>query len=837
MRDLDGRFHVSMKISFQVPDRMSVSLFHDFRGSVRMLSAKPGFALAVVLTLALGIGCNVAIFSVIQGLLLRPLPYPESARLVHLYNSYPKAGVDDSSTTVPDYLDRRQASGLAESAIFHEYSFDLADQGVPQRVVGVVASPSLFRTLDVGAELGRVFREEEAQAGNERVVLLSHALWSAHFNADPSVVGREVRISGRSYLVVGVMPAWFAFPRREIQLWVPFAFSEIQQSDSMRGFEFAQSIGRLAPDASIEQLHAEFDAIVARSLERLGASFPDFVERARSAGFAGRASDLHAHLAGTVGPTLWLLQGAVALLLLIACVNVANLMLIRSSARQREIGVRAALGASRARLAQQWLVESTVLALAGGVVGMLVALAVMQLLRMLGLDGGARGFSIGLDASVFGVALASVLLSILLAGLLPILALGEGKLWNGLKEAARGNSRSRGARTTRSLLVVLQVCLAVALLMGAGLLLHSFKRVLEERPGFDSSSLLTMSINLSRDRYREPEQARQFQQRLLAAVRELPGVRAAATVSGMLFSSDYDSGPYVIEGQDSPNAPASGYMQAVDPEFFPVMGIPLVAGRGFAASDDANSLPVAIIDASLARRAFGERSPLGARIGTRNLVGIDWHTIVGVAASVKRRQLSELDGMDTYYSPLAQVGSLRIFRIAIKTDLSAEALAGPLRAALAAIDPEQPFFDLMSMDERISRSLDDRRAPLLLVLLFAVVALALCAVGIYGVLAFAVSQRTSEIGVRLSLGASRAEIARMVLFAGGRLVLVGMLAGLVLAWLASQLLRSQLFGVGVLDPVSLLAVSVLVAVIGLLATGIPARRAAAVSPVEALRHE
>jgi predicted permease len=823
---------------------MTDSLLLDLRSSLRGLLRRPALVTAVVLTLALGIGFNTAIFSLIQGLLLRPLPYPHSEQLVHIFNSYPKRGVVDSMTTVPDYLDRRAgAPALADSALYYDFSFDLADSSAPQRVAGIMATPSLFTTLGVSAQLGRTFDSQESQTGHERVVLLSHALWTHQYAADPDLVGRDIQISGYGYRVIGVMPASFAFPRREVQLWVPAVFSEKRMSDSVRGYEFAQSVGRLKPGASIEQLEAQFAAIIARNVERLGATAngdgPDFRTRVESSGFAGRALPLHAHLAGNFAPALWLLQAAVTLVLLIACVNVANLMLIRWNGRQRELAVRMALGASRARIARQLLLESGVLAGLGGLTGIAVAGAGIGLIRALGLDGGERGFEIGLDSRVLLFALAATAVSALLSGLLPILALWRGRSMRALKGAARASLGSLRERATRNLLVVLQIALAGALLVVAGLLLHSYARLLQQRPGFDSEHPVTASFNLLSDRYRSDEQRpRQFHERLMSAVRALPGVQSAGSVSGMLFSGDYDSGLYVVDaaGQAEAGASSVGYFQIVDEAWFDTLGIPLLKGRGFLPSDNADAPPVAIIDQRLADRAFGDRDPIGARIATPGLDGLKWHTIVGVVASVKRRDLSDIEGRETYYFPHAQ-SPTRIFRIAIKTELEPADMAGPLRSAVAAIDPQQPVFDIMSMNQRIDRSLDAPRTPMLLLTLFAAVALCLCAVGIYSVLAFAVAQRSGEMGVRMSLGASRRDVMTSVIGDAGRLSAMGLALGLALAIPATQQIRSQLFGIEALDPLTYLVVTVLLAAVALLASWIPARRAASISPVEALRCE
>ena len=826
------------------------SLAYELRRATRALLARPAFSLLVVLTLALGIGGNTAVFSAIEGLLLRPLPYPHSERLVSFGNADRNSGAADGASTVADYLDRHeQADALDDSGMYYDYSYDLAEQGAPQRISGVVATPSLFSTLGVHAQLGRTFSADDAEPDGDRgvmwvsgqhVVLLGDALWKGAFAADTAIVGRDIRLSGQSYRVIGVMPPSFAFPRREVQLWLPFAFSDKQKSDAMRGFEFGHSIGRLKAGASIAQLDAQFDAIAARNLQRHPAAAAsadnDFWNLARSNGFTGRAHDLHERLVGDIDATLWLLQAAVALVLAIACANVANLMLMRLAGRQRELAVRAALGGTRRRIALQLIVESMTLALCGGAIGIAIAYACIALMRKLQLDGAAAGFRVALDLPVLGFAFALMVLTGLVCGLAPILSLWRGPGWESLKEGARGSVGGRSARAMRSALVVIQLGLAVALLVGAGLLTHSFWRLQGQDPGFDSDKLISINLNLSRDRYRQTAQTRLFQDNVLAAVRAVPGVKSAGLISDLPFSSDDSSNPYFIDGRERDAEVRSAYMQSVDEGLFPTLGIAVLRGRNFLASDDERAPPVAIIDEQLARREFGARDPLGQRIATRSVNGLDWRTIVGVVASIKRHRLSEAAGGGTYYWPSRQ-STTRIFRIAIRSDIALAALAAPLRDAVTQIDPEQPVWDMMSMRERIDRSLDGQRTPMLLVLLFAALAIALSGVGIYGVLSFAVAQRTGEIGVRMSLGASPQQILRTVLVDGARLVAIGIVLGGALALALGQQLRSQLFGVDVVDPLTLTAVLALVAAIALVASAIPARRAAHTSPLEALRNE
>jgi predicted permease len=816
----------------------------DLRYGLRALLAKPGFTIAAVLTLALGIGANSAIFSVINGLLLRPLPYPDSAQLVYIYNSYPKMNQETSGMTVPDYIDRRdQADALADSALYYDRSFNLADQGGAQNLVGIVATPSLFTTLQVNAALGRTFTADEAQLGHENVAVLSNGLWKNQFNADASIVGRDIRLNGENYRVVGVMPEDFGFPNHDVQVWTAFAFTPIRMSDAMRGFDFARSIGRLKPGATLAQLDAQFDLITKHNVERFAAigsddtqSYKTFIE---NSGFRGRAKPLHEQQAGAIKPLLWLLQAAVAVVLLIACANVANLMLLRVSSRQKELALRSALGAARARIAQQLLVECLLLALAGGASGIAVAQACIQIIHALGLDGAVHGFSVDLDVSVFVYTLVLALLTGLVFGLVPIFALARERPADALKEGARGSLGSRSARSVRNGLVIAQLALAVVLLAGAGLLIHSFALMQQQDPGFNSDDLLSASVHLPPGRYKDSAAAAPFYERLLSEVRALPGVKSAGVASSMLFTDDESSGAYFIEGREVSDAQPAllGYIQWIDEDFFKTLQIPLLQGRGFLVSDDASAEKVVIVDELFANKYFPHESPLGKRISMRGVKNDRvWKTIVGVVATVKRNKLYESTGTETIYTSFRQEPT-RLFTLVMKTRLAAAELIGPLRAALQKVDPEQAVFDIKTMHERIDGSLDDRRTPMLLLLLFAGVALVLSAIGIYGVLAFSVASRTGELGVRMSIGAGRRDILKLVLRDGVRLTAAGLGIGLVGSLALSQLMRAQLFGVSAIDPITLVAVIVVLAFTALLACYLPARRAASVDPIEALRHE
>ena len=816
----------------------------DVRFAYRALRARPGFVLAAVLTLALGIGANTAIFSVINALMLKPLPYPDGERLVEVHNAYPGIGLENAGSSIPDYLDRReQAQALEDLALMTWDSFNLSASGTPERLLGLVATPSLFSTLGASPFLGRPFSDGEALPGNDKSVVLTYNLWANRFNGDRGIVGSDVRLNGDSFRVVGVMPEGFAFPNRDVALYVPFAFTPEQMSDEERGREFSGSIGRLKPGATVAQLNAQMDAIVQSNKDRFVAAsgeasgYADFLERS---GFTGRAQSFREYLVGDVRTTLLVLQGVVIFVLLIACANVANLMLARVLGRAKELAVRAAVGAERRRVSRQLLFEGVLLGLGGGAVGLALSWVVVRMIALFGMDRSAQNFEVTIDPQVLAFAFLVSVAAGIAFSLLSVAALWRLDVQQVMKEGG-GQTAGRGAQVARGVLVSLQVAMAATLLIGAGLLLRSFDKLMEASPGFDPENVVTAQVELAGGRYGDDHERRAFLDAVLAGVGAQPGVIAAALTSSLPFNQSVSQSSYDIEGYTPAAGEGSphGHYRIVSADYFDAMGIPLLRGRTFdAGTDGIDSPPSVIIDELLADKYFAGENPIGRRISAdEDAEGQPvWATIIGVAGTIKHERLDEASSKETYYFFHRQVppdGASLVVRTALPP-----ATAGrQVRDAVLAVDAEQPVFNLSSMNERIARSLGNQRAPTLLLSVFAVVAILLAVVGIYGVLSYTVGQRTTELGVRMALGARAASLLGLVLRQGAWLVGAGLAVGVAAALLLTRFLASLLFGIPAVDPLTYVMVPLLLVAIGLAACTLPAVRATRISPVAALRHE
>ena len=824
-------------------------MLQDMKFAVRFLWRDRSFALTTLLTLAVCIGANAAIFAIINSVLLRPLPVPEPAQLVRIFNSYPRAGVERASNGVPDYYDRlREVDVFEEQALYNTRGMTIGSSsggtgGDPQRVAAMIARPSLLRMLRVQPLRGRIFTEEEGEEGRERQVLLTFPLWQQLYASSESAVGAQMRINGEPHTIVGVLPQGFEFVDPDVRLWVPLAFTSEEKSDDSRHSNNWSMIGRLKPGASVSQAQQQIDALNARNMER----FPHFKEILTNAGFRTIARPFQDDLVREVRSTLLLLWGGVLFVLLIGAVNLTNLVLVRSSARMKELATRLALGAGLSTLCRQVLTETMLLTLLGGVSGVAVGYWSLSMLTGLGMSELPRGSEIRMDMTVVFFALSLSLLVGLVVGLAPVVSMRHLNLSQAFREESRSGTSGRSSRLVRRALVASQVAFAFMLLIGAGLLLASFKRVLAVDPGFKPDQVLTARVSPPASRYRGGAELRTFAARLLERIRALPGVQHAGLTSNIPFGDDYSDSVILAEGyQMAPGESLiSPYSISVSPGYFEAMGIPTLAGRVFTESDTDTAPGVVIVDKKLARRFWGETNPVGRRMfkpdNAKDLPTpgpkARWFTVVGVVAEVRISGFVAADDrVGAYYFPHAQETD-RGVTLTLKSIGDPLALTPLVRRELAAIDPELPLYNVMAMRDRLDQSLVDRRTPMLLALTFAGVALFLAALGIYGVLAYQVSQRTREIGIRMALGSDASRIFRMVLGEGMVLLGIGFAAGLALAIVARGALQTQLYGIGALDPTVLVAVVIVLGVVALIACAVPARRASRIDPVVALGNQ
>jgi len=804
----------------------------DVHYALRALASRRLYALASIAVLAIAIGANTTVFSVFNGLFLRPLPYPDGDRLVMVYDSYPKMNLEYAGTAIPDYIERReQAPSLENLAIITEQPRTLTGDGPPQRVRVGIASASLFDVLRVAPVLGRVFTANEEELGNERVVVLSHSLWRSRFGGQTNIIDSSVRIDGDAYRVIGVMPEGFGFMSRDVGAYVPFAFTPQQRSDASRGNQFSNSVGRLRDGATVAGLESELATIVQRNVAE-GRLEADAVT---VAGFMGRAEPLRDRQVGDLHQTLLILQAVVLTVLLIACANLANLQLTRLASRRKELAVRAALGAAGGRIVTMVLIEALLLALLGGVLGVAVAWGGLALVGALGLDRSSTGFKYVLDATALSYTLGAAVLAGIVSGLPPVLALLREDLTGAIREGGRQGGAGRGAQRMRGALVVAQLAMSVTLLVGAGLLTKSFYGLLAEGPGFSPNGVWTARYSLGGPRYTEDQSWPRFQAQAVAALRALPGVSAAGVTSILPFSGNNNAGSMQLEGYEVPTgaAPPHANYRSIDDGYFATLGLPIVSGRNFASHE---AEPVAIIDETLAAKYWPNNSPLGRRLRADFDPADRWFTIVGVVPTVKQESLAETEAKETVYWHYEQRPQ-NTGVLALRTVVPPSQLAGAVSAAITAIDPDIALSDARTLDDRVEGSLGPQRAPMVLTLVFAAVAFVLAVIGIYGVLAWGVSQRVNEIGVRMALGARAADIGRMILRQGGKLIAIGLVLGVAGALGLGRVLSSQLERVGSFDATVLVLTVVGLGGAALVASWLPARRASRVDPMSALRSE
>jgi putative ABC transport system permease protein len=818
------------------------TLRQDLRYALRLLWKDRAFTATAILTLAITIGANTAIFTLIQSVLLRPLPYPEADRLVFSFDRFPGAGVDRAGTSVPNYLDRLSSVKAFESqALYQPRGFVLGEGVAAEGVAGMGVTPSFFTVLRVSAHRGRLFTDEDGITGRERVAILSHGYWQRAFAGRDSAIGRDLRVNGERYAVVGVMPESFAFLNPRVQVWVPLAFTKEDRNEDRRYSQNHDMIARLAPAATIAQAQQHIDAMTRATLENAGPLKPLLV----NAGYHTTLVPLASDLVRNVRRTLHLLWGGVLFVLLIAAANITNLVLVRASGRMKELATRHALGAGHGRMARQLLTETLLLTAIGGLLGLALGGWSLRGLSSLGLADLPRGHEIRMDWIVVAFTLGLALVEGLVISALPLAQLAGLNLNLALREEGRTGTAGRGAGLVRRALVTIQVALAFVLLIGAGLLFASFRHLLAVDPGFRAEHVLTGSVSLPDARYGTDAKLNEFTSRALERIRQLPGIRAAGATTTMPFGNGADSSAIVAEGYvmapgESVIAPNS---LRITPGYFEALGVPLRRGRFFTESDTAGAPPVVIVDERLARKFWPNADPIGRRMfqpeRPDDLLkpGPDrkWIHVVGVVGAMKQQELVEGEHarLGAYYLPYAQTATGSIHFV-IKTAGDPARAAGAVRQALAGIDPQLMFGDVKALPERVEASLRGRRTPMLLSVGFGTVALLLASVGIYGVLAYQVSQRTREIGIRMTLGSDAASILRLILREGALLVFVGLAIGVGGAIALRQVIASQLYGVGALDPMVLASVGAVLALAAFVACLAPARRAARVDPVVAL---
>jgi putative ABC transport system permease protein len=807
------------------------TLLQDVRYGMRMLLKRPGFTLVAVITLMLGIGANTAIFSVVNAVLLRPLPYRDADRIA-VIEEISKEG-KRVQVTPANFVDWRSQNTVFEhlAAIFERTS-NLAGASEAERINLAMTSANFFDVFGAQPERGRLFIAEDEQAGHPAIVVISHGLWQRRFGGDPDIVGNSITLDGINYTVAGIAPAGFQYPK-QTDVWVPPfklvpTLSEAMDVNRARGFGFLSTVARLKPGVSLEQAKAEMESITARLREQYPESNNNRFDRVVT---------LHTHLVGDTSAVLWLLLGAVGFVLLIACANVANLMLVRATSRQKEIAIRTALGASRLRIVRQLLTESLILSLLGGGFGLLLALWGVDLLTRLLPKDFPRLDSINLDLAVLAFTLLVALVTGVVFGFAPAWQVSRIDVQESLKDNARGSTGVRNR--LRSLFVVAEVTLSLVLLVGAGLLFRSFLQLQSVNTGFDAAQVLTMRLSPSGANFREDAQYVAFYQQVEERLRALPGVQAVGAINTLPLAKGPTTG-FRVEGRPPlpiDQWPAVNYRD-VSSDYFRALNIPILQGRGFD-NRDTMAAPLAVmINQATADQVFAGENPIGKRI---NFGGTDrnnqpvWMEIVGVVANVRSLELQEAPSPEIYTAESQDAFASMAF--VMRTTIEPTALAAAVRQAVQEVDKAQPVSDMRTMENIVSDAVTQPRFNLILLGVFGGIALVLSASGIYGVMAYTVSQRTHEIGIRMALGARAGDVLRMVMGQGLRLIGIGIACGLLASLLLTRYLSSLLYGVSATDALTFAVVALFLAGVALVACFVPARRAARTDPMVALRYE
>ena len=822
------------------------TLLQDMRYGLRVLWKSPGFTIVAVLSLALGVGANTAIFSIVNAVLLRSLPFSHPDRLVKIVANNRGVGAQDIGLSVPELDDLRTRAGVFEQVtVTWPTDVNLTGAERPQRLEAQAVSPNYFSMLGISAHIGRVFGPGDEAQGFAEAVVISDSLWARGFGRDPGILGRRVQLDNDPYTIVGVLPPGFRHPGRtlatDVEIWITAGFRANPFPKPDRSLRFLPgAIGLLKPGISREQAQARLDAFASQLRAEYATDYP------AGSGWSIEVEPLQESLVGKVRPMLLVLTGAVVLIILLASVNVANLLLDRASGRQREMAVRLAMGASRARMIRQLLTESMILSLVSGIVGVLTAMAALHFVQFLPARI-PRLAEVQVDWTVLAFALLVSLLAGLGFGLVPALQSSKAEIAVAIREGARGSGTSGKTSRLRGLLIASESALAVVLMVGAGLLLRTFWGLLQENPGFNPSRIVAANLwlpvpnNADMDRYAKPEVLNSFVRETLRRMRAIPGVDLAAMTTDLPVT--HLSRRRAVNIEDRPDESGKGLVSettSVTPEYFKVLQASLVRGRFFAEDDEPGKQPVVIVDETTARTFWPDRDPIGRRLSIKSTVRLrsaanpPWSTVVGVIKDIKNDGLDQ-SGAPHIYSPIYQFPGIRSLSVTVRTSLSATSLEPQIRREIQAVDPDLPVFNVRTMNEVIDGSLASRRFSAELVGVFAVMALLLASVGIYGLLAYMVGQRAHEIGVRMALGAMPSTIGKMIVSRGTGLAGIGVGIGLLLSGIMAPMISTVLYGVRPLDPEVFLGVPLILMVVALLASYIPARRAARVNPIVALR--
>jgi putative ABC transport system permease protein len=803
----------------------------QLRYGIRSLLRRPASTVVALITLALGIGVNTAIFSAVDSVLLRPLPLKDSERLVSIWEHTLRVGVRQNEVAPANFFDLRNQNQVFEDiGAYGPDDINMTGDGEPEHLEGQLVTANVFSILGVEPALGRTFLANEDQPGQDHVVVLSDALWQRRFDRDPSIVNRTITLNGELFTIVGVMPRGFFFPEREIELWTPWAMEPEQKSG--RGDHYLRLVARLKPDTTLERANADLEGIA----QRLSSEYPRTNE-----GLGFIAHSLRQDYAGNLRSPMLILFAAVALVLLIACVNVANLLLAQATSRRKEIAIRIALGARRWTIVRQLLIESLLLAGAGGLLGLLGAFWGVQGLTKLLPESLSKLQDVNIDARVFLFTLGVSVLTALVSGGVPALLAARTKPGATLSDVARDAGGGTSGRHVRRVLVVSEVALAVVLLVGAGLLIRSFQRLRQVNTGFTPANVLTMRMVLPMPKYANPEARRAFYDEALRRVKALPGVESAGMITFLPLSFNGMNFSFSVEGRVAPgdmNLPFALY-RVVSPDYFRTMGIPLQRGRFFDAHDTADSQPVILISRRLAEQYWPGEDPTGKRLKIGPVDSANpWLTVVGVVGDVRQAGLYGEERMDLYAPYTQERRSFVSPRdLVVRTTADAASMAGAVRQAVWAVDKDQPISNVRTMDQVFAAAISKERFQTLLLGLFAALALLLSCIGLYGVISYSVAQRTHEIGVRVALGAQSGDVLKLVIRQGMMLTFVGLVVGIGTGLVVTRVLTDMVYGVTTTDPLTFGVAPLLLLLVAFLACYLPARRATKVDPLVALRYE